>query len=227
MRTWPPSTNGAWYSSLSSQQTFSGSHAGTVTAIVPPGRSTRASSAIAPPSSGMCSITSEAMTRSKAPLSNGRCTASPLTAPVQPSSATSPASAIAPNVARTSLSSASLMSQATTRATSTGRFERMPAEAAPEIEQAISRAHTELGVVDGEHQVVAPLRRAHLEELAVLLDRRLGGVRPAPPADHALAARRHQPWPGAQDRRGHDGSWPRARRHLRAGRRARSRRRCR
>ena len=41
MRTWPPSTKGAWYSSDSAQQICSGSHDGTVAASVPPGFSTR------------------------------------------------------------------------------------------------------------------------------------------------------------------------------------------
>ena len=48
-----------------------GSQRGTVTAIVPPGRSTRTSSAIAAVSSGMCSSTSEATTRSNSPSANG------------------------------------------------------------------------------------------------------------------------------------------------------------
>ena len=78
MRTWPPSTNGAWYSSDSAQHTRSGSQAGTVTAMVPPGRSTLVSSRAAAPSSGMCSMTSDAMMRSKVPSANGSASASPL-----------------------------------------------------------------------------------------------------------------------------------------------------
>ena len=89
------------------QQTCSGSQAGTVTAMVPPGRSTRASSSSAAWSSGMCSSTSEAMTRSKAPSAKGRRVPSPCTAPASESGPTSPASAMAPKVLRTSFSSAS------------------------------------------------------------------------------------------------------------------------
>ncbi len=40
--------------------------------------------------------------------------------------------------------------------TAASRFERVPAEAAPEIEQAISARHAEFRVVDGEHQVARP-----------------------------------------------------------------------
>ena len=63
----PPGTS--WYASDSSQLTTSGPHRGTVTAIVPPGRSTRTSSAIAVVSSAMCSSTSEATIRSNEPVS--------------------------------------------------------------------------------------------------------------------------------------------------------------
>ena len=54
------------------QQTCSGNQAGTVTAMVPPGRRTRTSSSRAARSSGTCSMTSEAMTRSKLPSANGQ-----------------------------------------------------------------------------------------------------------------------------------------------------------
>ena len=101
MRTWPPSTNGAWYSSDSAQQTFSGSQAGTVMAMVPPGRSTRVSSSRAARSSGTCSMTSEAMTRSKEPSVNGRRVPSPWTEVHERSGAISPASFMANWVART------------------------------------------------------------------------------------------------------------------------------
>ena len=49
-----------WYSSDSAQVSSSGHHLGTVTARVPPGLSTRASSAMADRSSGMCSRASQA-----------------------------------------------------------------------------------------------------------------------------------------------------------------------
>ena len=78
MRTWPPGVS--WYSSERAQLIASGPQRGTVTAMVPPGRSTRASSRMAATSSGMCSRTSEAMTRSKVASGNGRASASPCTA---------------------------------------------------------------------------------------------------------------------------------------------------
>ena len=59
----------------------SGSQRGTVTAIVPPGRNTRTNSAMAAASVGMCSRTSAAITRSKAPSGNGTVRASPRTTP--------------------------------------------------------------------------------------------------------------------------------------------------
>ena len=87
--------DGAWYSSDSAQQTFSGSQAGTVMAMVPPGRSTRVSSSSAARSSGTCSITSEAMIRSKAPSVNGRLVPSPCTEVHDRPGAISPASFMA------------------------------------------------------------------------------------------------------------------------------------
>ncbi len=105
MRTWPPAASGAWYSADSAQQTFSGSHDGTVAASTPPGRSTRRTSAMAPVSSGMCSKTSEQMTRSKVSSGNGRRRASPLSATPSPSLGASPASRMAQNSLRTSPSS--------------------------------------------------------------------------------------------------------------------------
>ena len=61
----------SWYSSDSAQLMTSGPQRGTVTAMAPPGRSTRASSRMAAASSGMCSSTSEAITRSKVPSAKG------------------------------------------------------------------------------------------------------------------------------------------------------------
>src|SRR3546814_14856412 len=80
MRTWPPSTKGAWYSSDSAQQIFSGSHDGTVAARVPPGFSTRTTSCSDCWSSLTCSSTSDAMIRSTVESANGGCSAPPLTA---------------------------------------------------------------------------------------------------------------------------------------------------
>src|SRR5271166_6570253 len=84
-----------WYRSDSAQLTISGPKRGTLTARVPPRRSTRASSAMAEWSSGRCSSTSAHITLSKAPSGNGSLSASPLTATPAPLSGTSPASTIA------------------------------------------------------------------------------------------------------------------------------------
>ena len=107
MRTWPPSTNGAWYSSDSAQQMRSARNAGTVTAIVPPGRSTRTSSPMAAASSEMCSNTSAAMIRSKLASGNGSAVASPCAQALRAPSPRSPAASMALAMAATSLSSAS------------------------------------------------------------------------------------------------------------------------
>ena len=84
----------------------------------PPGRRTRDSSAMAPVSSGMCSRTSEAITRSKLPSPKGSRRALPWTAPASSSFSTSPASTMAPMVLRTWVTSSLAASQATTRAPS-------------------------------------------------------------------------------------------------------------
>ena len=114
MRTWPPGVS--WYSSESAQLIASGPQRGTVTAMVPPGRSTRASSRMAARSSGMCSSTSEAMTRSKVPSGKGRASASPCTAVAGWSGASSPASTMAATVPRTWATSSGPASRATTAA---------------------------------------------------------------------------------------------------------------
>ena len=92
---------------MSAQQIRSASHAGTLTAMVPPGRSTRASSRMAASSSGMCSRTSAAMIRSKDPSGNGSRVASPRAVALPPGAGMSPAWSIAAAIAATSLSSAS------------------------------------------------------------------------------------------------------------------------
>ena len=114
MRTWPPGMSWYWFDSA--QLTASGPNRGTVTAMVPPGRSTRDSSAMAVPSSGMCSRTSDAMTRSKLASAKGRRRASPWTTPASSSDCTSPASSMAPMVSRTCATSVDWASRATTRA---------------------------------------------------------------------------------------------------------------
>ena len=67
---------------------------------VPPGLRTRTISLIAATSSWMCSSTSEVMTTSKEPSANGRRVASPRSTPLNRRSSISPASTIAPSVAR-------------------------------------------------------------------------------------------------------------------------------
>ena len=105
MRTWPPTTNGAWYSSLSIQLIFSGSHDGTVAANVPPGFNTRTSSLSAATSSWMCSSTSLVTTQSNDSLANGSRVASPRIAPPNRAESISPAMAIAANVLRVPVTS--------------------------------------------------------------------------------------------------------------------------
>ena len=137
MRTWPPGVS--WYSSERAQLTASGPQRGTVTAIVPPGRSTRDSSLMAATSSGMCSSTSEAITRSKVPSGNGSASASPCTAVPGGRPASSPASTMAPKVPRTWATSSGPASSATTAAPAAGRLEGVTAEPAAEVEEAIAR----------------------------------------------------------------------------------------
>ncbi len=97
----------------------SGPQRGTVTAMVPPGRSTRASSAMADSSSGMCSRTSDAMTRSKEPSAKGSWRASPWVDPTLGSpAANSPATSMAPKVSCTLRTSSQLASKDTTAAPS-------------------------------------------------------------------------------------------------------------
>ena len=79
---------------------FVGHSLGTVHANVPPGLSTRTSSAIASTSAWMCSSTSEVMTRSNDPDANGNRVASPRSTPTKRSSRISFSSIIAPNVLR-------------------------------------------------------------------------------------------------------------------------------
>ena len=74
--------------------------------MIPPGFSTRASSAAAARSSGMCSITSEQMMRSKVSSGNGSRVPSPFTQRACESRGTSSDSVMAASVARTSFSSA-------------------------------------------------------------------------------------------------------------------------
>ena len=113
---------------------------GTVTAIVPPGRSTRASSARAAASSGMCSSTSAAMTRSNGPSANGRRVASPCTVPAQRRSSTSPAVGHRPEgVAHLLQLGAGVVEGDDARA-APGRLEGVAAEAAAEVEQPVARA---------------------------------------------------------------------------------------
>ena len=112
MRTCPPGTS--WYSLDSAQQTRSGSHAGTVTAASPPGRSTRAISAIARRSRGTCSRISAAMTRSNESSGNGSLVASAVTGAAAAGGAASPSARMAANMPRTGVSSPLSRSAATT-----------------------------------------------------------------------------------------------------------------
>ena len=79
MRMWPPGWS--WYSWFSAQHTRSGQRVGTVTAMRPPGRSTRTSSAIATVSAHTCSSTSDVMMQSKVASGKGSASASPCRPP--------------------------------------------------------------------------------------------------------------------------------------------------
>ena len=114
MRTWPPGTS--WYSVDSAQQTRSGSQAGTVTATVPPGRSTRAISFSAAASFGMCSSISATMMPSNDPSAKGSRVASAVTAAACAGGPVSPSARIAANMSLTGASSFRSRSAAMTRA---------------------------------------------------------------------------------------------------------------
>ena len=105
MRTCPPGTNGAWYSSLNIQLIFSGNHEGTVAAKTPPGFNTRASSRKAASSLWMCSSTSLVTTQSNDASAKGRQVASPRMAPPNRAESISPAIAIAAKVLRVAVTS--------------------------------------------------------------------------------------------------------------------------
>ena len=122
-------------------------------AMVPPGRSTRASSAMACSSSGMCSRISEAMTRSKVPSANGSAQRVALhrTDPgghrVQlagvghgPERVPDVAHLVGPEVDGHHLGA------------QPGRLVGVAAEAAAEVEHPVAGAHAQSGVVDGQHR---------------------------------------------------------------------------
>ena len=195
MRMWPPLT--AWYSSDSAQLTSSGPKRGTVTAIVPPGRSTRASSPIAARSSGRCSRTSEQMTRSNVASGNGRCSPSPWTVPTRassrvelarrrPSRRTSsrrPRPRRGPRRGRRRRRRGAPPRRRGGRSRSRGRAARSP------------RYEAEPVVVAGEHQANVHRRRAAAarEDRVVAGGRPARGHLPGEPLHHPLAARRAEP----------------------------------
>ena len=125
----------------SAQQTRSGQRVGTVTAMRPPGRSTRTSSAIAPL---VGPDVLEHLRRDDAVEGARRGTAgasaSPLTvAAGRVRAAISPASSIAPTTPRTSLSSPLVVVERDDRRAAPHRLERVPAAAAAHVEQAVRR----------------------------------------------------------------------------------------
>ena len=122
----------------------------------PPGRSTRDSSHMAVRSSGMCSRTSEAMTRSKEPSPNGRRSASPRTAPtLAVSTLSSPATDMAPKVSCTLRTSSAPASNPTTSAPSRAAWIGVASEPTPQVEQAVPGPDAEFPVVDGQHATVS------------------------------------------------------------------------
>ena len=157
MRTWPPGVS--WYSSESAQLMASGTQRGTVTAMAPPGRSTRASSRMAAVSSGMCSSTSEAITRSKVASAKGRASASPWTAV---------AGMAGGQLARLHHGAeggphlghlVGTGVERHDRSAAAGRLERVPPETAPEVEHQVTGADAQPVVVDGQHRGRTSRRR--------------------------------------------------------------------
>ncbi len=172
MRTWPPGVS--WYSSESAQLIASGTQRGTVTAMVPPGRSTRASSLMAARSSGMCSRTSDAITRSKVPSGKGSASASPCTAVAGWPGASSPC---LHHGADRAAHLRHLVGTGVERhhgRTTPRRLEGVAPEAAAEIEQTVARHDAQPVIVDGQHHAAPGVTRA-----------RRRGARERPPLDTA------------------------------------------
>src|SRR3954463_12138996 len=138
----------------------SGPYRGTVTATRPPGLSTRAISANAVASSGMCSSTSEAMTRSTLASGTGRVQRSPRTA-----SARAPAGASAGPGAGGPLAGLGDRREPPPgrldlvlppvdgdhRGTAAIGLERVPPLAAAQVEHRHARLQVETVVVDCQH----------------------------------------------------------------------------
>ena len=179
MRTWPPGLS--WYSSDRAQFTASGPQRGTVTAMVPPGRSTRASSVIAATSSGMCSSTSDAMTRSKVASANGSASASPCTAAAGWSAANSPASTIAPSVPRTWATSSGPASSATTEAPRRAASNACRPNPQPRSRSRSPGLHPELVVVHCQHATISSRRDACSHDRRGRRAHRAAALRPAGP----------------------------------------------
>ena len=165
-------------------RSISGSQRGTVTAIVPPGRSTRTSSAIAWMSAGMCSRTSAATTRSNSPSANGSDSASPSLTSASAPSGTSPASRIAPNRSRTPRELVGVLVEGDDVGAAAVHLERVPAGAAAHVEHPVARAQPEPVEVNGQH-------RCSLLLVGDVGDRRRcvrrgGGLGDGPPAEQLL-----------------------------------------
>ena len=151
MRTWPPGTS--WYSRDSAQQIRSGSQAGTVTATVPPGRSTRAISAMARLSSGTCSRISATMTASKAPSGNGSLVASAVSATAAAGGTGLAFGAHGGEHVADRCQLAEVEVGGDDAGAAAVCLERVAARAAADVEHAVARAYTELAEIDGQHPV--------------------------------------------------------------------------
>ncbi len=127
---------------------------GTVTAMSAGRR--RANSLMAATSSGMCSRTSDAITRSKVPSANGRRNASPCTAEAGWSGASSPASTIAPSASTCADALVGARVERHHEGAAARRLERVAPEPAAEVEDEVSRPDAEPVVVDRQHGLVAP-----------------------------------------------------------------------
>ena len=127
------------------------SQRGTVTASVPPGLSTRASSAMAVASSGRCSRTSAAMTRSNVPSGKGRARASPRTATPRRARSASPAPRMAPSMRGGARRLVGVPVQGDHVGAGAVGVEGVPAAAAAEVEHPVARDGPEPVEVDGQH----------------------------------------------------------------------------
>ena len=169
----------------------SGSWAGTVAANRPPGCNTRTIFGRADRSSWMCSRTSEVMTTSKQPSSNGSEVASPRNTPREPSGGISPAQHCSQCVL--GLHNLFLgVVESDRSCTSTRAFIHVTTETSPDIEHAISGSQPKFIEPDRASTAVrfAEFRNVagHVENFSVLVNGEFGAVPPRPALGDTLSA---------------------------------------